>query len=201
MAFSVDAREFPAKGVCRGLPRPENRRACGATAASCPDAAREHLFSWAILRGRMSHAPSPLAKEDGNHAPLRPAHVSLFRGHYRRPCPGNTVTILPSSCLILSRCTCFIPSPGYHDCPSALVALYGHGACTLRALLTAEVNSACAALATRPPESARGRHLRPRNTKARLPWTRCTGCGACTEAVALNAASELRLLTSSGPAA
>ena len=134
---------FPQKGYAAAYP---GRKTAVPAAQLRPPARmprREHLFSWAILRGRMSHAPSPLAKEDGNHAPLRPAHVSLFRGHYRRPCPGNTVTILPSSCLILSRCTCFIPSPGYHDCPSALVALYGHGACTLRALLTAEVNSAC----------------------------------------------------------
>ena len=43
--------------------------------------------------------------------------------------------------------------------------------------------------------------LRPGNAKARLLQTHCTGCGACTEAVALNAASELRLLTASGPTA
>ena len=48
------------------------------------------------------------------------------------------------------------PQAGYHEGNSVQDTLYGRGTCTTRALLTAEVNSACAALAARPPEGVRG---------------------------------------------
>ena len=56
-------------------------------------------------------------------------------------------------CFLLRRAT---PSSGQHEGPSDRDTLYGRGTCTLRALLTAEMNSACAALAARPPEGRPG---------------------------------------------
>ena len=44
------------------------------------------------------------------------------------------------------------PSPGCRKAPSTQDTLYGHRACTTRALLTPRVNPACAALAPPPPE-------------------------------------------------
>ena len=143
---------FPQKGYAAAsmpgtAPKSQARRFSGRGAAAGASVFR------ACCAGYACPMLFSLTKERNVTPYLAGAHVPLLRAHYRRPCPGNTVTILPSSCLILSRCTCFIPSPVYHDCPSALVALYGHGACTEALRLTPQVNCGCLPPPARPLES------------------------------------------------